>query len=151
MMRELVALGCPPFTPTEEQREQVRVLAFNGVEADRIAAILEIRPIELVYHFRRELDLAEDVILAVAAQAVRELARQRNDLGVAFRANELMLRSRSAKWREPKVEAVLNVRPEDMDLVEVEQAIARLERRRRDAAGADAAEAPAPGDEAQSA
>jgi predicted metal-dependent hydrolase len=148
MMRELVALGCPPFTPTEEQREQVRVLAFNGVEHDRIAAILEIRPIELTYHFRRELDLSEDVILAIAAQAVRDLARQRADLGVALRANELMLKTRSARWREPKIEAAANVRPEEMDLVQVEAAIARLERRRRDAAGAAEAEAAAPGDEA---
>jgi hypothetical protein len=148
MMRELVALGCPPFEPTEDQRELVRVLAFNGVAHDRIAAILEIRPIELTYWFSRELDLSEDYILAVAAQAVRELAKQRTDMGVALRANELMLKSRSAKWREPKTEPVLNVRPEDMDLVQVETAIAQLERRRRDAAAATAPQAPAAGDEA---
>lgn len=146
MRRQLVALGCPPFEPTEDQRELVRVLAFNGVDHDRIAAILEIRPIELTYHFRRELDLSEDYILAVAAQAVRDLARQRSDLGVALRANELMLKTRSAKWREPKVDVPVNIRPEDMDLAQVEHAIARLEQRRRDAAGAPEAEAPATGD-----
>jgi hypothetical protein len=148
MLRELVALDCPPFEPTEDQREMVRVLAFNGVEHDRIAAVLEIRPIELAYHFRRELDLSEDIILAIATQAVRELAKQRTDLGVAFRANELMLRTRSPRWREPKVEAAVNVRPEDMDLAQVEAAIARLERRLADAAGPAEAEAAAPGDEA---
>lgn len=138
MERNLAALGYQPFVPTEEQRELCKVLAFNGVAHERIAEILEVAPLELVWHFRRELDLAEDYVLAKATSAMFALADQRNDLGVAFRANELMLRTRSARWREPKaVEATDSVRRiEDMDLTQVEAAIAQLERRRRDAAGA---------------
>jgi hypothetical protein len=141
MMRQLAALGCPPFEPTEDQRELVRVLAFNGVPAERIAMILELREIEVVYHFRRELDLSEDYVLAKAAKTVMELADQRNDLGVALRAAEAMLRARSPRWREPKaVEAEEAAKPvEMMSLPEVDRAIAELQRRRRgDAAPVDA-------------
>jgi len=144
MRRHLVALGCPPFTPTEDQRELVRILAFNGVPEDRIAAIMELREIELVYHFARELDLSEDYVLAKAAKTVMELADQRQDLGVALRAAESMLRARNPRWREPKaVEADDRGRPvEMMSLPEVDRAIAELERRRRgDAASPDAEEA----------
>ena len=138
--RQLAALGCPPFEPTDEQRFQVRVLAFNGVEAERIAEILEMRLIELQWHFRRELDLSEDVFLAQAAATVIELAQQRNDLGVALRAASTMLATRSARWREPKaVEAEEGKPVELMSLTDVDRAIADLERRRRhDAAPADA-------------
>jgi hypothetical protein len=134
MMRELAALGCPPFAPTDEQRFQVRVLAFNGVPHERIAEIMELRPIELVYHFRRELDLSEDVFLAQATAAIVELATQRNDLGIAFKANELMLRTRSSRWREPKEAVDSAPRLEDMSLTQVEAEIAKLEQRRRAAA-----------------
>jgi hypothetical protein len=145
MRRQLAALGCPPFEPTDEQRELVRVLAFNGVAHERIAEILEIRMLELVYFFRRELSLAEDYVLAHATKAIFDLARQRNDLGVAYKANELMLRTRSPKWREPKaVEAEEGKPVERMNLIEVDRAIAELERRRREHAAAPDAEAPAP-------
>lgn len=132
--RTLLALGCEPFTPTEDQRELVRVLSFNGVERDRIAEILELRPIELAYHFRRELDLSEDYYLAQAASTVIELAKQRSDLGVALRASEAMLRARSSRWREPRaIDPGDEGRPiETMSLIEVDHAIAELERRRRD-------------------
>lgn len=143
MRRQLVALGCPPYTPTEEQRELVRVLAFNGCDHERIAAILEVRLIELQYHFRRELELSEDYILAVSAQAVRELAAQRNDLGVALRANQLMLQSRSRRWRIPTEEVDERKPVEAMSLIEVDRAIAELERRQRDHAEAADAQAPA--------
>lgn len=144
MRRQLAALGCPPFEPTEDQKELVRVLAFNGVEHERIAKILEMREIELLYYFRRELDLAEDYVLAKATKAIFELAAQRNDLGVAYRSNELLLRTRSAKWREPKAVEPEEGRPvERMTLIEVDRAIAELERRRRSTAAAADAEAPA--------
>lgn len=151
MMRELAALDCPPFSPTEEQRELVRILAFNGTDHDRIAAVLEVRPIELAYHFRRELDLSEDYVLALATKSVWELAAQRNDLGVALRANTLMLQTRSARWREPKaVDADDEGKPVDrMSLLEVDRAIAELERRRRDHASVADAEAAAPDVEGQ--
>lgn len=144
MRRQLAALGCPPFTPTDDQRELVRVLAFNRVEPERIAEILEMQELELLYWFRRELDLAEDFVLAKATAAMWELANQRNDLSIAFKANELMLKARSPHWREPKaVEAGDAGKPvERMNLIEVDRAIAELERRRRDAASPPDAEAP---------
>ncbi|MET0668284.1 MAG: hypothetical protein ABWZ01_07240 [Methyloceanibacter sp.] len=141
LRRQLVALGYAPFTPTDEQRFQVRVLAFNGVSTERIASILEMAEIELLYHFKRELELGEDVILAKAAATVMELSQQRNDLGVALRAAHAMLSARSARWREPKPQDPTDAgKPlELMSLSEVDRAIADLERRRRDpAAAADA-------------
>jgi len=151
LRRQLVALGLPPFTPTDEQRMQVRILAFNGLTPERIAAVLELKAIEVVYHFRRELDLAEDVILAQATAAILDLAKQRDDLGIAFRANELMLRTRSSRWREPKaVEAEAGKPVELMSLSDVDRAIAELERRRRDDAAPTDAEAAATDVEGQS-
>lgn len=145
LRRQLLALGYPPFHATDEQRFQVRVLAFNGVPIERIAAIMELAEVELLYHFRRELELGEDVILAKAAATVMELSQQRNDLGVALRAAHAMLSARSARWREPKpTDAEPAGKPvELMNLPEVDNAIADLERRRRGAAAAVDAEAPA--------
>jgi hypothetical protein len=142
LRRQLVALGYQPFTPTDEQRMQVRVLAFNGVPHERIALILELAPLELTYHFARELDLGEDVILAKAAATVMELSQQRNDLGVALRAAHAMLTARSARWREPKPQDAEQGKPlELMSLSDVDRAIADLERRRRDPTQATDAEA----------
>lgn len=143
LRRQLLALGYPPFHATDEQRFQVRVLAFNGVPVERIAAIMELAEVELLYHFRRELELGEDVILAKAAATVMELSQQRNDLGVALKAAHAMLSARSARWREPKpTDAEAVGKPvELMSLPEVDNAIADLERRRRSSAAASDQEA----------
>jgi hypothetical protein len=104
--------------------------------------------LELAYWFSRELNLSEDFVLAKATAAIFDLANQRNDLGVAFRANELMLKTRSSRWREPRaVEAEAAKPVESMSLIEVDRALAELERRRREHAAAADAEAPAPGEQ----
>jgi len=142
--RQLVALGCPAAEPTQDMRETVRIMAFNRVPLERIAVAMEMREIEVAYWFSRELDLAEDYYVTLATKAMLELAAQRADLGVAFRANEMMLRTRSKPWRVPADEADQGKPVEMMSLIEVDTAIAALERRRRDSAAAADAEAPAP-------
>jgi hypothetical protein len=144
MRRELVALGHPAFEPSEEQRRLCRVLALNDTPHERIAHILEITLPQLQYFFARELDLSKDAILAIAAQNMLDLSNQRNDLGVALRANELVLKTRSRSWRVPSDEAQEGKPVERMSLTEVDEAIARLERQRRDAAASADAEEAAP-------
>jgi hypothetical protein len=142
-MRMLAALGKQPFEPTELQREYVRTLAFNDVPHERIAQILELDLIELQFHFQRELELSNDILSASAAKNMLDLAHQREDLGVAFRANELILRSRVKAWREPKQaedKGEPMARISDMGLDEVERRIAELERRRARASATDAEE-----------
>lgn len=136
MMRELAALGHAPFTPSDEMRQMVKILVVNDTPHERIATILEISLIELQYHFAKELELAKDELLAISAARMIELARQKLDLGVAFRANELILKTRSKAWRIPAEEAVDGKPIESMSLTEVDQAIERLERERRNAAAA---------------
>jgi len=149
MRRQLIALGHAPFEPTEDMRQLCRILVLNDTPHDRIATILEISLVQLQYFFAKELDLAKDAIVAVATQRMLDLANQTNDPGVAFRANELVLKTRSKSWRIPSDEAEQGKPVERMSLTEVDEAIARLERQRRDAAAAADAEAPAPDEQAK--
>ncbi len=149
MRRELAALGHDPFDPSDEQRRLCRVLALNDTPHERIAHILEITLVQLQYFFARELDLSKDAILAIAAQNMLDLSNQRLDLGVALRANELVLKTRSKSWRIPTDEAEQGKPVERMNLAEVDDAIARLERQRRDAHAAADQEAPAPDQQAK--
>ena len=147
MRRMLVALGHDGFRPTDDQRQYVRVLALNRVPHERIARLLGITMIELQFSFSDELDLAEDEILAVAAANVLELAAQRTDLGVAYRANEMILKTRLAVWREPKQaeEQAGTKRISDMSLEEVEREIDRLERAKARTAAAEEDDPPQQG------
>ena len=140
-MKMLAALGKEPFEPSEEQREYVRVLAFNGVPHERIAAILGLDILEVQFHFQKELELSNDILAASCARNMLQLAHQREDLGVAFRANELVLKSRVKAWREPKQAEDPSepmARISDMGLDEVERRIAELERRRARASASEA-------------
>ena len=133
----LAALGYPDFEATDEQRRMVRILAFNQTPEDRIAEALNIPVQVLRYVFRREMDYATDEVCAIAAQNILELAAQRKDLGVALRANELLVRTRLRCWREPKESDDLPpARIEGMTLAEVEAEIERIRRGTAHAAGA---------------
>jgi hypothetical protein len=98
----LVALGHETWTPSDEQRARVRTLAYNRVPHERIARFLHCTVEELRFHFQHELELGEDEILALAAANIFRLANQQEDLGVALRANQMLLQTRHAGWREPK-------------------------------------------------
>ena len=103
--RHLVALGRRAFEPTEEQRLRVRIWAFNGVPEEEIAHGIGVDLVELRYWFAKELRYSTTQIMEVVAKNILELASQRDDLGVALRANELVAKTRSAAWREPKEES----------------------------------------------
>lgn len=130
--RELAALGHPDHIPTDALRMQVRMYAFNKIEHGTIARVLDIPVGVLEYFYWRELSLTEVEVIARATQNVLELASQRTDLGVALKANEGILRSRSPHWREPRAadpapaEDLQNVRVERLTLAQVERALARL-------------------------
>jgi hypothetical protein len=131
--RELAALGHKPHTPNDQTRAKVRILAFNKTPPEVIANYLSIHVDVLRYWYSRELDLTETEVLAMAAENVLALASQRGDLGVSLRANELVLRTRSRHWREPKAEeppiAALaeTKRPDRLTLEEVEAELARID------------------------
>lgn len=147
MKRMLVALGKEPFTPTAEMRELVRLHAFNGLPHERIAAHLGLELLELRFHFFKELELSNEAILADAARNILELASQRTDLGVAYRANEMILKTRLRVWREPKAadEGQLHKKIEHMNLEEVEAEIDRLERIQARATAEEGDDTPGPG------
>ena len=125
-----VLSGHRPFEATEELRHTVGLLVFNGTPEARIAAGLGLTIDELRYYFADELGYSQDRLLARCTADMIELARQRQDLGVAFRANALMLQTRLKAWREPKpedpVEPALD-RVESLTLDEVERELARLQ------------------------
>ena len=102
--RHMVALGRRPFEPTEEQRLRVRLWVFNGVSEEEIAAGIGVDLVELRYWFAKELRYSTTQIMEVVAKNILELASQRSDLGVALKANELVARTRSRAWREPREE-----------------------------------------------
>jgi hypothetical protein len=139
--RLLTALGYRPFEASEEQRRQVRILAFNNTPHERIAHIMEMPLVILQYAFARDLDLATDSIVHTLSERMLELATQQRDLPVAYRATELVLKTRSKAWRIP-TDVVDHGKPvESMNLTEVDNAIARVQREIRDAAAAADAQA----------
>ena len=53
-----------PFVPTEKEREQVRILASNGVAQDTISKVLGIVTNTLTKHFHQELEDGRDMVTA---------------------------------------------------------------------------------------
>lgn len=133
--QELAALGYEPFEPTDLQRDMVEMYVLNGLSEDRIAAALGISITELRYHFHREMNYSRDQLLAQAAGRMVALANQTSDLGVAFRANQLMLQANVKSWRVPSADAPdREDKPvERMTLAEVEEELARLDAIRSEA------------------
>ena len=122
--RHMVALGRRAFEPTEEQRLRVRLWAFNGVPEEEIASGIGVELLELRYWFAKELRYSTTQIMEVVAKNILELASQREDLGVALRANELVARTRSRAWREPKgEEAPLSTNLESVSTEELERIV----------------------------
>lgn len=129
--KELEALSLNQHEPTKLLRDKVRLHAYNRVPHEVIARILNISMPALRYWYWEELELTEHEILAMAAQNVMALANQTNDLSVALRANETLLRTRSVHWREPKAadppaDALPPAKAEQMTLQQVEAELARI-------------------------
>lgn len=145
--RELAALGQHPHTPTDELRNRVKVLAYNRTPLNMICRLLWLEPETLLYHYHRELDLAETELMAIAASNVIRLANQTADPGVALRANELILKSRSPYWREPRSidppQEQQAKRVTQMSLEQVEKELKRLEGRSDDVSDRATAESAA--------
>lgn len=137
--RDLVLVTNNTWSPSEEQRKQVRAFVFNGLSEERIASILGISVDELEYHFPAELEFTEDLWGGFAAERMMFLASQNQDLGVAYRATKTILETRQKRWRVPKDEPVLQGgarRIGKMSLNEVEEELAAMDKRRRAAASA---------------
>lgn len=132
ILRELAALGYPEHIPDDATRARVRAHAMNRTPHETIAECLEIPVGVLRYYYNRELSLTDAEVLAGATLNMLELATQRKDLGVALRANETILRTRSPVWREPKavepaaIDDLVGVNIDRMTLEQVETALARI-------------------------
>jgi hypothetical protein len=132
--RVLAVLHGQPFTATAEMRDLVKLLVFNGTPEARMATGLGLSIEELRYHFADELGYSQDRLLAESAARVIALMRQDKDPAIALNAAKMMLQTRLKAWRVPETEAQEGKPVEAMTLIEVDRAIADLERRRRDAA-----------------
>ena len=144
------------FDPSPDQREMVTLLVFGESPPERIAEHIGCSMDELRYHFHRELNLSKEQLLACFTKNVFQLANQRDDLGVAMRANEFILRPTKV-FRVPKDEPAPPIAPveriESLTEAEVDREISRLRglagRAGLSAEPADAQEAPdRPADEA---
>jgi AcrR family transcriptional regulator len=131
--RNLIALGEQPFEPTDEQRATVRIMAFNERPLEDIAAQLDISVTALTWYFRNELRLSKDQVANMATRNLLALANQTEDLGIAYKVNELIARTRIPAWREPKETPAATNELAEVDhltLTEVEARLARIERTR---------------------
>jgi hypothetical protein len=116
---------------SDAERRLVSVLVFNDTPDERIAVILRRTLEDLRHTFARELNFAKDEIMARATTSILDAAAQRDELGVSLRANELILKTHSKAWREPKAEPEpQQKRISEMTLADVEAEIARIQRRR---------------------
>ena len=141
--RVIAVLHGQPFTATDEMRDLVKLLVFNGTPEARMASGLGLSIEELRYYFADELGYSVDRLLAETTARVIGLMRQSTDPAIALNAAKLMLQTRLKAWRMPTDEAQEGKPIEAMTLIEVDRAIADLERQRRDAAATVDAEAAA--------
>lgn len=138
MRRELQALGERTFDPTDDQRQWVKVYRFNGLSESRIAALMGISIESLRYHFQREMDYSRDELLGHAAGRMLHLASQNLHLGVAYKANELILQSRLREWRIPKDDSQdpQDKSLESMSIAELQRELSRVRALRANARAA---------------
>jgi hypothetical protein len=83
-MGDVIQMDRPKFTPTPEQRVQVKSLAAFGISHERISKYLTIAPKTLRKHFRRELDCGATEADVKVAQALFKLAIEGNVLACIF-------------------------------------------------------------------
>lgn len=108
----------PPFAPTDEQRETVKLFAGYGIPQEAIAAHIDIDPKTLRLHFRHELDEGMTDANAKVAKTLFEMATQDKNTAAAI----FWLKAR-AGWRE-KSEVELTGR--DGGPIEVNQVRERI-------------------------
>lgn len=77
--------GRPPFKPTAAQREKVKWLAIAGVKQDRIVEhVGGIDGKTLRAHFREELDLGKEEILALGVSKIVDAMRRGEAWALCF-------------------------------------------------------------------
>jgi hypothetical protein len=142
MRRMLTVIHGNRFVPSEPQREMVTLLVFNETPWERIALQVGCSMDELTYHFDRELNLSKDQLLAIFTRNIFDLANQRDDLGVALRANEMATRQVRAYQppRQEPIAAPVIERVESLTEDEVDREIKRILGRQAAAEPADAQE-----------
>jgi hypothetical protein len=140
--RMLAVITGEGYSPTEAHRELVVLLKLNDVSHDRIATAVGISRLTLEYYYAKELDLGVTAIIAHCTKRMLWLANQNADLGVALKANAMVLQPRVKAWRDASEDVSEGVGDiSDKTLEQVEADIERLERQRRAAADAEAAAA----------
>ena len=86
----------PKFTPTVEQRKQVKALAAYGISQDEIAKYIDVAPKTLRKHFRRELELGIIDAKARIANKLYQIATTGNGNVAAL----IFLAKTRLGWRE---------------------------------------------------
>ena len=89
------------YVPSEAHREMVVILKLNDVSHDRIANAIGVSRLTLEYFYAKELDFGVTAIVAHCTKRMLWLANQNADLGVALKANAMVLQPRVKSWREP--------------------------------------------------
>jgi hypothetical protein len=89
--------GRPPFTPTDDQRELVRVMTASGFPQPEIATKIGIDPKTLRKHFRAEIKTGKQTANAMVAQSLFNKAIGTGHQSVA--AAIFWLKTQ-ARWRE---------------------------------------------------
>jgi hypothetical protein len=85
----------PPHAPTDEQRRLVKTMAGLGTPQEDIARVVDIAPMTLRTHYRRELDVAMAEANVRVAQSLFNMATQDKNTAAAI----FWLKAR-AGWRE---------------------------------------------------
>ena len=128
--------------PNAADRELVVLLKLNDVSHDRIANAIGVSRLTLEYFYAKELDLGTTAIIAHCTKRMLWLANQNVDLGVALKANAMVLQPRVKTLARAALDVAETVGDiSDRTLEQIEADIERLERQRRTAAASEAAAA----------
>jgi hypothetical protein len=90
--------GRPPHVPTPVSRRTVTLLASVGFNQQRIAANLEIDPVTLRLHYRRELDHSTEIMCANAL--VRLVKASSSGIGMASVKASIAILACRGGWKE---------------------------------------------------
>jgi hypothetical protein len=116
--------GPPPMEPTDEQRQQVEMLAAVGVPQDAMAELMGFEVKKLVRYFRRELDVGLHKANAKVAGRLYNNAMSGDNTAAIF-----WLKTRG-RWREtPQAYEHSGPNGEPIQLQQVETDAAEFRRR----------------------
>ena len=106
----------PPFHPTDEQRQKVRMFAGLGIPQQDIAKALQVAPHTLRKHFRHELDCGSIEANAHVANALFKMAKS----GKHPAATIFWMKTRCG-WRERPSSDTVDIAPPEFR-VEIKEA-----------------------------